>query len=146
MSEYTMQSTVSRQPPRHICTHFRLFCSHPPRESRVSGYRWRSQLTFKMLPEHAKISILPKPVFQIMKWSEHSTWILRLVVRFPLKWRHFSLEHPFMSRKWMLLHVHSLHFKYQLDKQRYMNTNPYIYIYIYIQIYVYTYTYMCVHI
>ena len=38
MSEYTMQSTVSSQPPRQICTHFRLFCSPPPRESRVSCY------------------------------------------------------------------------------------------------------------
>ena len=41
-----MQSTVSSQPPRQICTHFRLFCSPPPRESRVSGYSWRSQLEF----------------------------------------------------------------------------------------------------
>ena len=44
MSKYTMQSTVSSQPPRQICTHFRLFCSPPPRESRISGYSWRSQL------------------------------------------------------------------------------------------------------
>ena len=44
ISKYTMQSTVSSQPPRQICTHFRLFCSPPPRESRVSGYSWRSQL------------------------------------------------------------------------------------------------------
>ena len=44
MSKYTMQSTVSSLPPRQICTHFRLFCSPPPRESRVSGYSWRSQL------------------------------------------------------------------------------------------------------
>ena len=43
MSEYIMQSTVSSQPPRQICTHFGLFCSPPPRESRVSGYSWRSQ-------------------------------------------------------------------------------------------------------
>ena len=43
MSKYTMQSTVSSQPPRQMCTHFRLFCSPPPRESRVSGYSWRSQ-------------------------------------------------------------------------------------------------------
>ena len=40
-----MQSTVSSQPPRHFCTHFRLFCSPPPRESQVSGYSWRSQLS-----------------------------------------------------------------------------------------------------
>ena len=38
-----MQSTVSSQPPRQICTHFRMFCSPPPRESRVSGYSWRSR-------------------------------------------------------------------------------------------------------
>ena len=38
MSKYTMQSTVSSQPPRQICTHFRLFCSPPARESRLSGY------------------------------------------------------------------------------------------------------------
>ena len=43
MSKYTMQTTVSSQPPKQICTHFRLFCSPPPRESRVSGYSWRSQ-------------------------------------------------------------------------------------------------------
>ena len=30
MSEYTMQSTVSSQPLKQICTHFRLFCSPPP--------------------------------------------------------------------------------------------------------------------
>ena len=44
MSKYTMQSTVSSQPPRQICTHFRLFCSPPARESRLSGYSWRSQI------------------------------------------------------------------------------------------------------
>ena len=47
MSKYTVQSTVSSQPPRQICTHFRLFCSPPPRESRVSGYSWWSQLDEK---------------------------------------------------------------------------------------------------
>ena len=50
MSKYTMQSTVSSQPPRQICTHFRLFCSPPPRESRVSGYSWRSQLELPSVP------------------------------------------------------------------------------------------------
>ena len=34
MSEYTMQSTVSSQPPRQICTHFRLLC-YPPTPPRT---------------------------------------------------------------------------------------------------------------
>ena len=50
MSKYTMQSTVSSQPPRQICTHFLLFCSPPPRESRVSGYSWRSQFRLICCP------------------------------------------------------------------------------------------------
>ena len=29
MSEYTMESTVSSQPPRQICTHFRSFARLP---------------------------------------------------------------------------------------------------------------------
>ena len=37
MSEYTMQSTVSSQPPKQISTHFRLFSSPPPRESPGGG-------------------------------------------------------------------------------------------------------------
>ena len=45
-----MQSTVSSQPPRQICTHFRLFCLPPPCESRVSGYRWRSEFFTSQFP------------------------------------------------------------------------------------------------
>ena len=50
MSVYTLQSTVSSQPLRQICTHFRLFCSPPPRQSRVFGYSWRSQLRLLIEP------------------------------------------------------------------------------------------------
>ena len=42
----TIQSTVSSQPPRQICTHFLMFCLPSPRESRVSGYSWRSELKY----------------------------------------------------------------------------------------------------
>ena len=49
LSAYTMQSTVSSQPPRQICTHFRLFCSPPLPESRVSGYRWWSELKERVM-------------------------------------------------------------------------------------------------
>ena len=32
----------SQEPAKkQICTHFQLFCSPPPRDSRVSGYTWR---------------------------------------------------------------------------------------------------------
>ena len=64
MSKYTMQSTVSSQPPRQICTHFRLFCSPPPRESRVSGYSWRSQLN---IVQNYKATILKATKLKIAR-------------------------------------------------------------------------------
>ena len=72
MSKYTMQTTVSSQPPKQICTHFRLFCSPPPRESRVSGYCWRSQLQAALQSWHEQAlwlcSSLSEPVSDTEPW------------------------------------------------------------------------------
>ena len=84
MSEYTMQSTVSSQPPRQICTHFRAFCSPPPHESCVSGNSWHSQLLVisdvkQFVWRHCNEEIYADSMWVIAKLPERSTIIITFI-------------------------------------------------------------------
>ena len=84
MFKYTMQSTVSSQPPRQICTHFRLFCSPPPRESRVSGYSWRSQLCIGYITIHVTVFLVSTwnaGTGTMRKWPAQVSTVVANIVR-----------------------------------------------------------------
>ena len=95
MSKYKVQSTVSSQPPRQICTHFRLFCSPPPRESRVSGYSWRSQFT--QMWRHRLLEYKLQNTPQIMLMAR--AWLQIVVVLVPFDCTQTFRESMFMIPK-----------------------------------------------